>query len=308
LAHNPGRKEADMASIRRRDFLAGAAAGTFAILRQGAAAAEAAPAGDPVIPGTDIPLVDYHVHVEAAPTLEKLIEISQARGTRFGIVEHAGTKENKYPVVLSTDEDLKRHIASLEGRPAYKGVQAEFLDWATCFSKDVVAQLDYVLSDALTFREEDGRRVELWKAEKVKIGDPQDFMERYADFNVQVISTEPIDIFANPTFLPAVLAKDFDALWTPARMKRIIDAAVKHTVAIEISSSYRLPRLAFLKMAKEAGAKFSFGSNIRGPNVGKLDYCLDMVKAMDLKREHIFTPAASIARRATSTTTAARTS
>jgi histidinol phosphatase-like PHP family hydrolase len=283
-------------TIRRREFLAGAAAaGGMTILgRRGASAEEgpaAAPGGVPVIPGTDIPLVDYHVHVEAAPTLDRLVEISRHRGVRFGIVEHAGTKENKYPVVLSTDEDLKRHIASLEGRPVYKGVQAEFLDWATCFSKDAVARLDYVLSDALTFREKDGRRVELWKADKVKIEDPQDFMERYTDFNVQVVSTEPIDILANPTFLPAVLAGDFDALWTAARMKRIIDAAVKHNVAIEISSSYRLPKPVFLKMAKEAGTKFSFGSNIRGPNVGKLDYCIEMAKALDLRREDVFTPA-----------------
>ena len=279
-------------TLRRRELLAGAAAaGTFALLSRTTAAAEStAPGGAPVIPGTDIPLVDYHVHVEAAPTLDKLVEISKARGVKFGIVEHAGTKENKYPVVLGNDEDLKRHIASLEGKPVYKGIQAEFPDWATCFSKEVVAQLDYVLTDALTFREKDGRRVELWKAEKVKIDDPQDFMERYTAFNVEVISTEPIDIFANPTYLPAAVAKDFDALWTPARMKRIIDAAVKHHVAIEISSS-RLPRLAFLKMAKEAGAKFSFGSNIRGPNVGKLDYGLERVKALGLKREDIFTAA-----------------
>jgi len=281
-------------TLRRRELLAGAAAaGTFALLGRTTAAAEStAPGGAPVIPGTDIPLVDYHVHVEAAPTLDRLVEISKERGVKFGIVEHAGTKENKYPVVLGNDEDLKRHIASLEGRPVYKGIQAEFLDWYTCFSKDVVAQIDYVLSDALTFREKDGRRVELWKAEKVKIDDPQDFMDRYTAFNVEVVSTEPIDILANPTFLPAAVAKDFDALWTPERMKRIIDAAVKNHVAIEISSSYRLPKLVFLKMAKEAGAKFSFGSNIRGPNVGKLDYCIEMVKTLGLKREDVFVPAA----------------
>jgi len=106
-----------------------------------------------------------------------------------------------------------------------------------------------------------------------------------------VIAREPIDILANPTFLPNVLKAEHDALWTLARMKKIIDAAVKHNVAIEINSNYRLPRVAFLKMAKQAGTRFSFGSNIRGPNVGKLDYCIEMVKALGLKREDIFTPA-----------------
>jgi len=58
-----------------------------------------------------------------------------------------------------------------------------------------------------------------------------------------------------------------------------------------ISSSYKLPKLPFLKMAKAAGVKFSFGSNGRYPNMGKLDYCMEMAKALDLKARDMFTPA-----------------
>jgi len=241
-------------------------------------------------PGPGFPLVDYHVHLDQAVTLDKALELSKQRGVKFGIVEHAGSKENKYAGLLSSDADLKRYLAMLEGKPVYKGIQAEGLDWMTCFSKEVVARLDYVLSDALTFPEKNGQRVELWRS-GVTVGDPQDFMERYTDFNVQVIAREPIDIIANPAFLPASIEKDFDALWTPARMTRIIDAAVRHGVAIEINSRYRLPRIAFLKLAKRAGVKFSFGSNIHGLDVGKLDYCLEMVKELGLTRKDIFTPA-----------------
>jgi len=258
-------------TISRRGFLASAAAA----LSQ---------------PGPGFPLVDYHVHLDRVVTLDKALELSKQRGVKFGIVEHAGTRDNKYAGLLSSDADMKRYIAMLEGKPVYKGIQAEGLDWMTCFSKEVVAQLDYVLSDALTFPEKNGQRVELWRP-SVKVDDPQDFMERYTDFNVQVIAREPIDILANPTFLPASIEKEFDALWTPARMKRIIDAAVRHRVAIEINSRYRLPRIAFLKLAKRAGVKFSFGSNIHGLDVGRLDYCLEMVKELGLTRKDIFTPA-----------------
>jgi histidinol phosphatase-like PHP family hydrolase len=258
-------------TVSRRGFLAGAAA---VAAQQG--------------PG--FPLVDYHVHLDKVVTLEKALELSKQRGVKFGIVEHAGSKENKYTGLLSSDADLEGYLARLEGRPVYKGIQAEGLDWMKCFSKQVVARLDYVLSDALTFPEKDGHRVELWRP-GVEVGDPQDFMERYTEFNVQVIAREPIDILANPTFLPAVIEKDFDALWTPARMKRIIDAALRHGVAIEINSRYRLPRLAFLKMARRAGVSFSFGSNIHGLDVGRLDYCLEMVKELGLTRKDIFTPA-----------------
>ncbi len=237
----------------------------------------------------DIPLVDYHVHRDGT-TLEKLLEISRRRGVKFGIVEHAGTRENKYPIILSNDQELKSYIASLEGKPVYKGVQAEWLDWMTCFSKEAVAALDYVLTDAMTFRDKDGRKVRLWDSD-FKIGDPQDFMDRYVDFHVEVMASEPIDILANVTYLPPAVAPQYDALWTPRRTRKILDAALKYGVALEINSGYRLPRLAFLRMAKEAGAKFSFGSNIRGPEVGKKDYWVEAIKALGLTRKDLFTPA-----------------
>jgi histidinol phosphatase-like PHP family hydrolase len=116
-------------------------------------------------------------------------------------------------------------------------------------------------------------------------------MDRYTDFNVQVIAREPIDILANPTYLPPQLAPQYDALWTPARMQRIIDATIEHGVAIEISSWAKLPSLAMLRLAKRAGAKFSFGSNIHGLDVGQLDYGVQMAKELGLKRSDMFRPA-----------------
>lgn len=247
-------------------------------------------------PADEIPRVDFHAHPDAGLPHEKAIavnlEISRRRGVRFGILEHAGTRANKYSNLISTDEEMRRWIGLLEGKPCFKGIQAEGLDWPTCFSKDVVAQLDYVLSDALTFPEKSGVRIELWRPwVDITAHARQDFMERYTDFNVKVMAAEPIDIIANPTFLPQCLMADFDSLWTPERMKRIVDASVQYGVAIEINSNYKLPRPAFLKMAKAAGARFSFGSNIHGPNVGQIDYCLEMAKELGLKRKDIFMPA-----------------
>ena len=273
--------------ISRRKFIAGAtaAAGTASALSVPARAMEDAPAAA----GSGIPLVDFHVHRDNT-TLEKLLEISRARGVKFGIVEHAGKKELKYPIIYSTDEELKAYIASLEGKPVFKGVQAEYLDWMSCFSKEAVAQLDYVLSDAMTIREKDGSWAKMWE-KGFAIGDPQHFMDRYADYNAEVMATEPLDILANATWLPEPIAKDYDALWTPARMRKVVDAALKYNVALEINSQYCVPHLPLLKIAKEAGVKFSFGSNIRGPNVGKLDYCVEMIRTLGLTRADMFTPA-----------------
>jgi histidinol phosphatase-like PHP family hydrolase len=74
-------------------------------------------------------------------------------------------------------------------------------------------------------------------------------------------------------------------------MRAIVDAAVKYHVAIEINQNYRLPKIAFLRMAKDAGAKFSFGSNIHGLGIGNLDYCEQMIEQLQLEPKHIFQPA-----------------
>ena len=213
---------------------------------------------------------------------------------KFGIVEHAGTQENKYPVVLSNDAALKRHIAMLDGKPVFKGVQAEWTDWMGCFSREALAQLDFVLTDAMTFPGQDGQRVKLWEADaarRVDMSDPQAFMDRYVDWYVETIAKQPIDILANVSWLPAGMLEAWDDFWTPARMQKVIEAAVKHRVALEISSSYKLPKLAFLKLAKAAGVKFTFGSNGRYPNMGKLDYSLQMAAELGLNATDIFTPA-----------------
>jgi histidinol phosphatase-like PHP family hydrolase len=109
---------------------------------------------------------------------------------------------------------------------------------------------------------------------------------------VKIITTEPIDVLANGTYLPDVLQKDFDALWTEKRMTRIIDAAAKHKVAIEISSGFKLPKLNFLKLAKDAGVKFLFGTNARKEAAaGTLTHSMEMARTLGLTKADFFTPA-----------------
>lgn len=271
----------------RRQFLGmvgGAVLATAALGRGRCAAAEAESKT-----GLDFPLVDLHVHLDNS-TIDKVLPLSEERGIKFGIVEHAGTKENVYPTVLSNDEELKARIALLEGKPVYKGIQAEWTDWMGCFSKEALAQLDYVLSDALTFPGKDGQRMKLWE-KGAEIGEAQYFMDRYADWHVEILTKEPMDILANVSWLPQSLAAEYETLWTDARIGKVLDAALKYGVAIEISSGFELPKLHFLKMAKAAGLKFSFGSNGRYPKMGLLDYSVRLAKELGLKKDDMFVPA-----------------
>jgi histidinol phosphatase-like PHP family hydrolase len=235
-------------------------------------------------------LVDYHVHLNDRFTLEDAVALSQKRGVKFGIAEHIGTRENQYRGIRSNDAELEQWINTLEGKPVYKGAQAEWLDWPGCFSREVVARLDYVLSDAMTIPGPGGRRDKMW-AKTFDPGDAKAFMERYVKWNVEVIEKEPLDIFAHPTWLPAPLDKDYDALWTPERMRPIIDALKRTGTAVEIDSAYNIPHMPFLKMAKEAKLKFSFGSNTGTGSAHGLEYCVETAKAAGIAAKDMFVPA-----------------
>jgi len=104
------------------------------------------------------------------------------------------------------------------------------------------------------------------------------------------VMREPIDIYANPTFLPRQIASDYETLWTPERRHKVIAAAIDNNVAIEINNRYKIPSASFIKEAKAAGAKFSFGTNNADANLGRLEYPILMVRECGLVWQDIFVP------------------
>jgi hypothetical protein len=160
------------------------------------------------------------------------------------------------------------------------------------FSRETRARFDYVFTDSMTWTNPAGRRMRLWIPEEVEIGgDPEAFMDLLVAKTAAILEKEPIDIYVNPTFLPAAIAPRYDALWTEARMGRVIDAAVKSGVAIEIGARYKLPSEAFLRLAKARGAKFTFGTNNGGADdLGDWSYPLEMQRKLGLKWTDMFVP------------------
>jgi histidinol phosphatase-like PHP family hydrolase len=73
-------------------------------------------------------------------------------------------------------------------------------------------------------------------------------------------------------------------------METVIYAAVEHGVAIEINARYRIPSPVFIRLARDAGARFCFGSNQHGEDVGKLEYPVKMVKECGLTQQDVFVP------------------
>jgi hypothetical protein len=236
------------------------------------------------LPRPDFPLVDYHVHLKGGLTLEQAIQNAKQRNMKFGIAENCGLGFR-----VTNDEKLRPFFELLEGKPVYRAMQAEGREWLNMFSPDMIAKFDYVFTDAMTFTDKRGRRTRLWMPNEVHIDDKQEFMDMYVEKIISVLS-EPIDIYVNPTFLPAVIADEYDQLWTSKRMNKVIKAAVKNNVAIEINARYKIPNKAFIKKAKRAGVKFAFGTNNGGRELGHLEYCRRMAKECKLTEKNMFSP------------------
>ncbi|HVJ09658.1 MAG TPA: DUF1080 domain-containing protein [Acidisarcina sp.] len=231
------------------------------------------------------PVVDYHVHLKGGLTIEQALANSRRLGINYGIAVNCGLG---FPV--HSDDSVRDYLASMKGQPCYVALQGEGREWMTLVSPESAARFDYVFTDAMTFTDDNGKRRRIWiKEEAGDLTDKQAFMEMYVK-RIEGVMHEPIDIYANATFLPHQISAEYDALWTPERMNRVITAAVKNDVAIEINNRYKIPSAAFISAAKAAGAKFSFGTNNADANLGRLEYPIQMVRQCGLVWQDIFVP------------------
>jgi hypothetical protein len=229
--------------------------------------------------GKRFPLVDYHVHLTAQFTIDMAVELSQKRNVRFGIVEHPGPQFG-----LETDDDLEAYIDQLRGYPVYVGLQPVYRGWADRFSQNVLDQLDYVLMDADTVPWEENTYLAIWRHDNY-IEDVERFMSAYMDHIEDILRYEPITIFARPTYLPVNFGRYYDELWTERRIGTIVELAATRDIAFEISTPMHVPKKEVILRAKEAGIKFTFGTNARNADAGKLHYGLKMVQECGLSGE-----------------------
>jgi Domain of Unknown Function (DUF1080) len=236
----------------------------------------------------NIPMVDCHVHLKGDLTLEKALAQSRRDGIGYGIAVNCG---RNFPV--QDDDGARRFLETLRGQPVFVAMQAEGREWVDMFSRQTIGLFDYVFTDSMTWTDNRGRRMRLWIPEEVgTIADPGEFMDTLVERTAGILEREPINIYANPTFLPDAIAKDYDRLWTEERMRKVIEAARKNSIAIELSNRYRLPGAAFVKMAKAAGCKFAFGSNNgSSADLRRCEYGLAMVEQCKLNWPDFFVPA-----------------
>ena len=233
------------------------------------------------------PMVDLHIHPLGQFTPDRALAKSRQDGIEYGLAVNGGVGN-----AVTDDAGLRRFFDALRGQPAFLGMQAEGREWLQMFSRAAVSQFDYVFTDSMTWTDNRGKRMRLWIPNEVgTIADPQEFMDTMTERTVGILEREPIDIYVNPTFLPDQLAKDYETLWSEGRRKRVVAAAAKNHIAIEINDRYKLPSPSFIKLAKAAGCKFTFGTNNAGTQyLGRSEYGLQMIGECSLAADDFWIP------------------
>jgi len=233
----------------------------------------------------NFPVIDFHVHLKGWNQNQAMAH-SRKVGIFYGIAPNCGIG---FPI--TSDDDIYTYLDTTKNLPCFKAMQGEGREWPTTFSGKAREQFDYVFTDGMTFTDHKGRRTRLWMRNEVRIDIPQEqYMDIIVDRIVKVIKEEPINVYVNPTFLPDLLMPDYDKLWTDARINQVIEALVTNQVALEINARYRLPSEKIIRAAKEAGIRFAFGTNNGDSEMGKLEYCIEMMKKCGITERDIYSP------------------
>jgi histidinol phosphatase-like PHP family hydrolase len=232
------------------------------------------------------PITDLHIHLNGL-TIDMAVEKSKREHIQYGILASCGLGYK-----IHSDMQIDSLLLVMKNYPRfYVGIQAEGREWVNMFSRESLKKLDYVVTDAMTFTDEKGRRNRIYIQNETWIDDENQFMDYYVKTIVGILNNEPINIYVNPTYLPVKIADKYDILWTNERMEKVISAAIKNGIAIEINNRYKIPSAAFIKKAKAAGVRFTVGTNNNNANFTGAEYAKQMIKECGLSKNDFFLPA-----------------
>lgn len=209
----------------------------------------------------NFPLLDLDVKLSPSLPLDRALANSRKYGYTYGFVfdERVSTAFRKPP-------------------QAFIGLRLASPETFVFIPNPSMPRLDYLIS-------------ELPLKTTGKIADADEYMEQLVERIVKGALSRRIEIWSRPTALPEALKAAHDALWTEARINRVIAALKEGEVAVEINDRLKLPNEDFIRKAKEAGLRFTFGSdNTGGTDLGRLDYCINMIKACGITAKDIWMP------------------
>jgi histidinol phosphatase-like PHP family hydrolase len=241
---------------------------------------------------------DLHCHTtfsDGLLALEQVVEMARERGVQVGIADHVST--SSLDRFVSSPEAVSRYLDALEEAPVFRAAEFCWCDslWRE-LPDEIMRRFDYRIGSNHGFWLPDGSQGSPWwqtlPAEWQSR--PQELMEIMVANLCDMVRTMPIQIAAHSTFAPEAffaLEDDVHAWWTPPREDRYVEALAASGVALEISNRYQLPHDRLLIKARQAGVRFSLGSDGHtARQVARLEWAAETARRVGVGERDLFVP------------------
>ena len=230
----------------------------------------------------------YDLHMRKYLSVKDMVSKAETSGfASFGILQNLSAWGTE------TNDDLQKFIDEAKNYPCYMGLKPTAPGWSKNFSKELIDRFDYILM-APQYIPDGNKYGDLMEVKDFNcyIDDPEDFMKRNVEWYLKILNHEddPLDILGWTLFLPLSIQREYYMLWTRERMEKIVEAARKNRIALEINDLAHTPHAEFILMAKKAGVKFTFGSDTGDQRSFRLDYCKEVAKLCNLTEDDFFIP------------------
>jgi hypothetical protein len=227
--------------------------------------------------------IDLHIHTGDSFNLDSAMQAFYKTGINLGLVVDVETLEKD-----KENEILQDHVKNYARYPVFLGIFRNNLQPIEGVPAETIKQFDYVIGDVTRFKNSKGQEVDVVRNQN--IGNKESFMNEYVNAIIAGLDKGGLDIWATPTLLPEPLAAEYDKLWTTERMTKVIEAAKRNDVTIEVYNKLRIPSIAFLKIAKEKGCLVSTGGLFKENKMAEPDYFYEVIDQCKLDYKDIYIP------------------
>lgn len=227
-------------------------------------------------------IADLHTHTifsDGRLSPLEVLRIASDKGYLVGLADHCGTGNFQ----LDSEGRFEKYIAAIKDLPAYLAVELD-LGREIPVSPESLKRCHYLIggvhsSGPMDFFDPRITNVDLGQLLEEMLGMIERRSRKYS-----------FDILAHPGLLPCNFREQKDAITDGWRVK-LVELALKCNLAIELSSRWLVPDLKLAAMAKEAGLKFSLGSDGHGADrMCRLEYSLELADKLGLDDRDLFWP------------------
>jgi histidinol phosphatase-like PHP family hydrolase len=227
-------------------------------------------------------IADLHTHTvfsDGRLSPQEVLRIAADKGYRVGLADHCGPGNFQ----LDSRDRFEKYLSAIQDLPVYRAVELD-LGREIPISPEELKRCHYLIGGVHS------------------VGTADFFDPRITEIDLPLLLDEMLeiiglqsqkysfDILAHPGLLPCNFREQKDAITGGWRVK-LVELALKCNLAIELSSRWLVPDLKLASMAKEAGLKFSLGSDGHGADkMCRLDYSLELAGKLELADRDLFWP------------------